>query len=195
MNETSTNQATTNPVGEFLNPKSMLTPGLAGAMTMAITNALCSSFALPRPLIALALSCLLGIVTVGVATMPLWQKAVFTLFNSLFIFAMAVGTSTLGAAQAGPPPQASLRLPASFVANTAHLREWGGQRPDGTIVKATGPARYLMEAGMRRLIPDEETFKAQGFKNNDIKLISDSELQSIPLGKPLPSRRFFGSWF
>jgi hypothetical protein len=195
MNKIRTNQATTNPIGDFLNPKSMLTPGLAGAMTMAITNALCSSFALPRPLIALALSFLLAILAVGVAIMPLWQKAVFTVFNSLFIFAMAVGTSTLGAAQAGPPTQASLQSPASFAMSTAHLREWGGQIPDGTIVKATGPARYLMEAGMRRLIPDEETFKAQGFQSNKIKLISDSELQSIPLGKPLPSRRFFSSWF
>jgi hypothetical protein len=190
----SPNQNTPNPIGEFLNPKSMLTPGLAGAMTMAITNALCSNFALPRPIIALTLSVLLALLTVGAATMPIWQKGLFTIFNSLFIFAMAVGTSTLGAASAAPP-QASLPAPASSVASTAYLHEWGGQIPDGTIVKATAPARYLMEAGMRRLIPDEETFKSLGPKNAKVKVIPDAELESIPLGKPLPSKRFFSSWF
>jgi hypothetical protein len=186
---------TPNPIGDFLNPKSMLTPGLAGAMTMAITNALCSNFALPRPIIALTLSVLLGLLTVGAATLPIWQKGLFTIFNSLFIFAMAVGTSTLGAASAGPPPQTSLPAPASSVASTSYLHEWGGQIADGTIVKATAPARYLMEAGMRRLIPDDETFKALGFKDANVKVIPDAELQSIPLGKPLPSKRFFSSWF
>lgn len=179
----------------------MLTPGLAGAMTMAITNALCSNFALPRPSIALTLSVLLGILTVGAATMPWWQKLIFTLFNSLFIFAMAVGTSTLGAAQAGPQvtSQASSHPPESVAASTAYLHEWGGPTPspvpNGTIVKTAGPARYLIEEGTRRLIPDDDTFKAMGFKTNNIKFISESVLQSIPLGKPLPSKRFFSPWF
>jgi hypothetical protein len=186
---------TPNPIGEFFNPKSMLTPGFAGAMTMAITNALCSNFTLPRPIIALTLSVLLGLLTVGAATMPIWQKGLFTLFNSLIIFAMAVGTSTLGAASAGPP-QASLPAPASAVASTAYLHEWGGPNlADGTVVKATPPTRYLMEAGMRRLIPDEETFKSMGFKEANVKVIPDADLQSIPLGKPMPSKRFFSSWF
>lgn len=199
MPNPNTNQNTTNPLAEFLNPKSMLTPGLAGALTMTITNALWSSFALPKPWIALTLSVLLGLLTAGAAAIPIWQKAVFTLFNSLFIFSMAVGAgTTLVATQAGPQTasQASLELPASFAASTAFLHEWGGPKiPDGTIVKAGSSDRYLIDAGMRRLIPDDETFKAMGFKSDTIQLISDVDLQAIPLGKPLPSRRFISSWF
>jgi hypothetical protein len=33
---------------EFLTPEAMLTPGVAGALTMMITNALGSNFAAPR---------------------------------------------------------------------------------------------------------------------------------------------------
>ena len=191
----------TNPVGEFFDQKSMLTPGIAGGITMAITNALCSNFALPRPVTALVLSFLLGLLMLALAaatnnntnTMAWWGKALVTFFNSLFIFAMAVGTSTLGAAQAGPPGQASLHTPTTFVASTAYLHEWGGPRKNGEIVKATGPSRYLIENGVRRLIPDDDTFKAMGV--NKVTTIPDSELESIPLGKPLPSKRFFSPWF
>jgi hypothetical protein len=207
------NQKSPDPFGEFLNPKSMLTPGLAGAITMAITNALCSNFPLPRPHIALAISALLGILTVGVAAIPIWQKSVFGILNSLFIFAMAVGAATLGVAQ--NPPQItsapSLHLPASSMSSIAYVREWGGDLPipdgtmvkasggesipDGTIVTASGAERYLIQGGMRRLIPDDATFKAMGLKSENIKVIPDSQLQSIPLGNPLPSRRFFSPWF
>lgn len=197
------NNTKSNPVGEFLDPKSMLTPGVAGGITMVITNALCSNFALPRPLTALVLSFLLGLLTLALAaatntstnTMAWWAKGLVTFFNSLFIFAMAVGTSTLGAVQASPPSQASLQPPASFVASTAYFHESGGQRADGEIVKATGPSRYLIENGMRRLIPDVDTFKAMGFKEKNVKIIPDPELESLPLGKPLPSKRFFSPWF
>jgi hypothetical protein len=200
MNNGLGDQKSTEPFGEFLNPKSMLTPGLAGAITMAITNALCTNFPLPRPHIALAISALLGILTISVVAMPIWQRAVFAILNSLFIFAMAVGTATLGAAQSNTKVTSavSLHLPAPLISGTAYAHESGDDPPvpDGRIVKASGGVdRYLIQGGMRRLIPDDETFKAMGLRSENIKVIPESELQSIPLGKPLPSRRFFSPWF
>jgi len=37
-------------VGEFLNPKSMLTPGICGAIIMVMANALGAAFGLEGPL-------------------------------------------------------------------------------------------------------------------------------------------------
>jgi hypothetical protein len=199
MNTSSRNQKKAGLLGEFLNPKSMLTPGVAGATTMFITNALCTNFSLPRPHVALTISALLGILTVGIATVPMWQKFVFAVFNSLFIFAMAVGTNTVGVSQFGPKvtSESSSYVPGRFASQTLFVQVRGGDDPipDGVIVKGSGPDRFLIEGGLRRLIPDEETFKAMGFKSENVKVISDSELNSIPLGKPLPSKTFFSPWF
>jgi len=193
------NREAANVLGDFLNPKSMLTPGIAGAMTMAITNSLCTNFTLPRAITALAISVLLGILTIGIDAMPAWQKVIFAILNSLFIFAMAVGTNTLGDVQTSTKvtSQSSFQLPGSFLSSTAYANEWGGPQEisDGTIVKGSGTDRYLIEGRVRRLIPDDDTFKAMGLKSENIKAISDSELKSIPLGKPLPSRKFFSNWF
>ena len=59
---------------EFLNPKSMITPGLAGALTMMIANSICSNFGLHRPLIALLVAGLFALLAVGVATIAPWFK-------------------------------------------------------------------------------------------------------------------------
>jgi hypothetical protein len=81
---------------DFLNSKSMLTPGIAGAITMLVTNTLHLQFDLPQKWIALVLSFTLGTLVFGDKTTPLWQRAIFYLFNSLIIFAMAVGTNVAG---------------------------------------------------------------------------------------------------
>ena len=45
-----------NPLAQFLTPEAMLTPGVAGSLTMMITNALTQNFAMPRAWVGLALS-------------------------------------------------------------------------------------------------------------------------------------------
>ena len=85
-------------IEEFLNPKSMLTPGLAGGATMLITATLSSQFSLPGKWTALVLSFLLGTLSFAAATTPIWQRCVLYLFNSLIIFAMSVGLNATGVA-------------------------------------------------------------------------------------------------
>ena len=48
-------------VNDFLNPESMITPGVAGGITMTITNTLTSQFSLPGRWTALAISFLRGL--------------------------------------------------------------------------------------------------------------------------------------
>jgi hypothetical protein len=81
---------------DFLNSKSMLTPGIAGAITMLVTNTLHIQFDLPHKWVALVLSFLLGTLVFGDKTTPPWQRGIFYLFNSLIIFAMAAGTNAAG---------------------------------------------------------------------------------------------------
>lgn len=81
---------------EFINPKSMLTPGLAGGITMMIANTLWVQFALPQKWTALLVSFLFGAIVFSVKTMPIWQRPIFYLLNSLIIFSMGVGVNTVG---------------------------------------------------------------------------------------------------
>ncbi|HSL84329.1 MAG TPA: hypothetical protein VLF66_16265 [Thermoanaerobaculia bacterium] len=79
---------------DFLSSKSMLTPGIAGGVSMLITNALHSQLGLPAVWVALALSFLLGALVLGDKSTAGWQKPIFYLLNSLIIFAMATGANT-----------------------------------------------------------------------------------------------------
>src|SRR5437764_11061784 len=82
---------------DFLNPKSMITPGIAGGIVMMISNTLLVQFDLPARWTALGLSFLLALVVFFAATTPLWQKIIFYAFNALIIFSVAVGTNRVGA--------------------------------------------------------------------------------------------------
>src|SRR5919204_1481884 len=73
----------------------MLTPGIAGGVTMLIANALWVAFGLPPRWTALVLSFVLGLlVFVGRSGgVPGWQRAVYYLLNSLIIFSVSIGTN------------------------------------------------------------------------------------------------------
>src|SRR5213595_1337567 len=71
----------------------MLTPGIAGGVTMLIANALWVAFSLPPRWTSLVLSFLLGLLVFVATKVPLWQRAVYYLLNSLIIFAVSIGTN------------------------------------------------------------------------------------------------------
>src|SRR5207244_12134573 len=91
-------------VEEFLQPKAMLTPGIAGGVTMLIANALWVAFSLPPRWTSLVLSFLLGLlVFVATTRVPVWQRAVYYLLNSLIIFSVSIGTNYVGVGVTRPP--------------------------------------------------------------------------------------------
>ncbi|HEY6157920.1 MAG TPA: hypothetical protein VIV88_10730 [Gemmatimonadales bacterium] len=95
-------------VDEFLQPKAMLTPGIAGGVTMLIANALWVAFGLPPRWTSLVLSFVLGLlVFVAKGGVPAWQRAVYYLLNSLIIFSVSIGTNYAGAGLTHPPAQQS----------------------------------------------------------------------------------------
>jgi hypothetical protein len=82
---------------EFLNPKSMLTPGACGAIVMGITNALATNLNMhgsTRMLLCLGLSFLIGTLVFAAGIKQVWQKLVFYVFNSLIIFTMGAGVNS-----------------------------------------------------------------------------------------------------
>jgi hypothetical protein len=73
----------------------MVTPGVAGAMTMMIANTLASTFLFPRAWVGLGLSFLFGLLVL-VSDRRLMIKGVFYLINSFVIFCVAQGANNVG---------------------------------------------------------------------------------------------------
>lgn len=123
---------------KFLTPESMLTPGLAGGMTMGITNALAFQFGLLAPgpaLIALTLSFLFGLcVFVSSKKSARVVKLLFWVINSLVIFTVAAGSNALGmVATMAPPSQLASRVVEMLVA-TARAEEMKWCCVSGSVV-------------------------------------------------------------
>ncbi len=59
--------------------------------------------------------------------------------------------------------------------------------PITRLLKGSGDAVYWMENGFRRHIPDMETFRALGYREQDISVIPDDLLATWSLGNPIPT--------
>jgi hypothetical protein len=96
---------------EFLNPSSMLTPGLAGGMTMAITNSVAGQFDLVAPgpaYLGLGLSFLFGLLVWMSQEVSHIKRAVLYVLNSLVIFVVAMGSNSMGTGVSATTKAASL---------------------------------------------------------------------------------------
>ena len=90
---------------DFLNSKSVLTPGIAGAIAMLITATLSSQFGAPPKWTCLGISGLLGLsIVLRDADLSRSLLVIFFVLNSLVIFAVAVGANSTGAAATHPKP-------------------------------------------------------------------------------------------
>lgn len=90
---------------KFLTPEAMVTPGVAGSMSMMIGNALHYNFNVPNGWAVLVLSFAFGLLVLA-HTEPMLKRAVLYVINSLVIFCVAAGTISLGA-QGGDKAQAT----------------------------------------------------------------------------------------
>ncbi len=80
----------------FLTKESTLTPGLAGGLTLTITNVLAVQFDAPPNYTGIALSGLMALVVVGWLQMPLLKRGIWWVLNTLVIFTVALGGNQLG---------------------------------------------------------------------------------------------------
>lgn len=80
---------------EFLNPRSMLTPGLAGGFTMVISSTLWVHFGMPQKWTALVISLALSLLVVlGMKNVPLLERIIYCFLNTMIIFSMGFGSHT-----------------------------------------------------------------------------------------------------
>ncbi|MBU1311917.1 MAG: hypothetical protein KKE30_20535 [Gammaproteobacteria bacterium] len=76
---------------EFINPKSMMTPGIASTAILLVANTLNLHFELKASVTALVLSFLIGLVVFLAEQMKLIERVIYYIVNSLILFSMAVG--------------------------------------------------------------------------------------------------------
>ncbi len=81
---------------DFLNPRSMITPGAAGGLVMFITNAVVSQFGVAPSYTALVISFLVGLIAFKARKLRLWERCVYYCLNSLIIFSVAMGANRAG---------------------------------------------------------------------------------------------------
>ena len=74
----------------------MLTPGVAGTTTTMITGTLVSQFGLPGNWTGLVISLLFGLSVWADKSVPVYQRIIFYIINSMTIFAVAIGINTAG---------------------------------------------------------------------------------------------------
>jgi len=78
-------------VNDFLNPRSMLTPGIAGGITMTIANTLWVQFGLESKWTALVISFALSLLVFRAQNIPFWEKIIYYGLNALIIYSVGVG--------------------------------------------------------------------------------------------------------
>ncbi|AWN74883.1 hypothetical protein LEAN103870_13000 [Legionella anisa] len=81
---------------DFLNPRSMLTPGVAGSVVMVIANTMWIEFMIPQKWTALVLSFLIIIPILMQFGVSLIENIIYFMFNGLIIFALSVNTNFAG---------------------------------------------------------------------------------------------------
>jgi hypothetical protein len=160
-------------MNEFLNGKSMITPGVAGGLVLAISNTAFTQFGIPSKWSSLVLSFLLGtLVFVGTAG-ALWQKGILYLVNSAIIFSVAVGTNQVGAGLTGASKETTMEL-------ALHEPIWPLASPTQTPKPLASPGEIQYEYA-EEMLP-----KPASAPTGAVKL--------RPAVKP-PSRQWFHNWF
>jgi hypothetical protein len=121
------------PIDEFLNPKSMVTPGVAGAVTMLITNTLSSQFGLLPNYTGLVISLIFGLVVFLAQSQANWLvRIIYYFLNSLIIFSVAMGTNQAGLSSA---KAAEPKSPQPALAKTSTTAPFFANWLDGTVGK------------------------------------------------------------
>ena len=136
-------------VDDFLKPESMMTPGVAGAITMTVSNTMWMQFGLQQRWCALALSFAFGALVFAATRIPLWQRAVYYVLNSLIIFSAAAGGNYIGYQALEAKQTVSISDPAA-----AHAMSW----------PALTQAVYAAEPASQMLLVQDRTGRGSASK-------------------------------
>lgn len=173
---------------DFINPKSMLTPGVAGSLMMFLVNGIGFQFPeIPHRYLALFLSFLIGAIVwfseTGGKSVVL-QKAVYWILNSLVIFAVGFGTANLAAdATAGASTAAIPHARLLLSVSPAFAQGTQGASPTGPSISQSPKAM-------------EEQLASQQAENARLKkqLEQLQPMQPKKAVQPAREQPFFKRW-
>jgi hypothetical protein len=168
---------------EFLNPKSMLTPGIAGGIMMLIVNGVKGPFPeVPGRYLALAVSLVLGALVVwdAVKDLRLLRRGMYWVLASLAIFVMGWGANGIGQDATEPSTHAT-KTPFTAILSSAYAQSTpthSSSSTDGEVKKETG--------GGKDTQPGEDK---KGTPNTGKKTV-----EKAPAKKQSPDSGFFKKW-
>jgi hypothetical protein len=187
---------------EFLNPKSMITPGVAGTLLMFLVNGLCVPFPeLPPRYVALVLSFAIGLILVRSLDCKLMERGIYWILNSLVIFIVGFGATNLArSATSGGSEQPETAGPSSLTFQLVRAPHAADAAPAKTAkpVENPNPNKQPAEAAARKgPTPEEERLRLEleGQKQENEKLRKKMK-EEKPAAAKAPARMpsFFKSW-
>jgi hypothetical protein len=179
----------------------MLTPGVAGSVTMMITNALAVNFDAPRAMTGLVISFVCGLLVLA-AVKDVLVKVVLYVLNSLVIFCVAIGANGIavtgarhalgpivGSAYASGPnisSEVQLALRCVDIGSSVEAAQKRGARNDD-ILRLLQPCQALS-----REILDKNPFPVPRSSPDPAPLARAP--QGIPMAWKSKSSSFFAPW-
>ena len=188
---------------KWLDQKSMVTPGLAGAFVMMCTNTLAMAFDIPGKmvmLLALILSFLFSVTFVSMQKMRQGQRLIFSFLNALVIFSTANGTSYLAATASGN----TKTTPSTEVSAPQHVTPSHAEFGFGTLFgisnayadpnRATTTVSPPSPAALPpRSMAGEDTAKTP-MSETDRSTAADANKDTTSSSEPEKQKPFFRSW-
>jgi hypothetical protein len=188
---------------DFLNPKSMVTPGMAGALVMFLSNAVCFQFPEIAPRwAALLLSFVLGGFVIAAAKLRYLPAAGFWLINSLIIFAVAAGSAgvaakSTGAVSAGATALASYLVPSAVAqpatASTSVTKAQLQAQLDAVNARLASQQQQLLEAQQQAATADAQAKQAQA-EHQALLAQQALDSQKAKQAAAANANRFFKVW-
>jgi hypothetical protein len=185
-------------MNDFVNPKSMMTPGAAGALVMFLSNAVCFQFPdVEARWLALGLSFVIGALVVAATKPKVLAAAGFWLVNSLVIFAVAVGSAG-EAAKATSQPAGSVAAAMNLVMPSAYAQSAPSSTPARGPVTAAALAslQAQLEAANARLVAQQAQLDAahQALATRSREASASATRSATQAPASANSKRFFKTW-
>jgi hypothetical protein len=181
-------------VNDFLNPKSMLTPGAAGAFLMFLVNGVCFSFPELAPrYVALGLSFVIGLVSFAAVDVKPVLRATLWVLNSLIIFTMGMGAAKVASVASGPQQTAATPPALGLVLDLLVAPAQAQEPPHPDVPAAMPAAAASADPEVRRLL------EAQRRQIEALQQQNQQLAQAQAAAPPAPARaaqanKFFKDW-
>ncbi len=130
---------------DFLKPESMMTPGVAGAITMTISNTMWVQFGVQQRWSALVLSFAFGALVFTATRLKIWQRSIYYVLNSLIIFSAAAGSNYIGYQVSETAQTASLLEPPAV-----HAMSWPTLAKEVDAAESSSPIILIDDRTGRR---------------------------------------------